>query len=918
MSRTIGLRRRLIALALGVLTTSAFADDTAKPGAEVRARDERAFHEEVVPILNRYCLKCHGAEKPKGKVNLAAFPDLDAVLRDRKTWDKVVENVEAGIMPPEGDLPTDAEVGRLVGWVQAAFSQAGCEIANPGRVTIRRLNRTEYNNTIRDLLAVDFRPADDFPLDDVGYGFDNIGDVLTLPPLLMEKYLNAAEQIATKAIVVPRPNLGASRPRPGRDLEGGEPRGDSARILTSNGEMAADFELPESGEYRLRVRAFGDQAGNEPVKMALRLDGNDLQTFDVRASEGHARTFEVLIHADVGRHRVSVAFLNDFFNPDADDPDQRDRNLIVEKLDVVGPAGPPLWPIADLGARELDGGNRRRGVRSLPSSGEIKGSIDFPADGPYRLFIRAYGDQAGPEPVKMAVRIDGQDAATVDVPATQGEPGTYEVLVKTSQGRHTVALAFLNDYYKPEAEDPNLRGDRNLYVLGLEILGQTAGNLPESHRRLITRNPAKDDEWRDCARAILQPFLSRAYRRPVRDDDVDRLARLVEMARDDGEPFERGVQLAVMAVLVNPNFLYRVELDRRWGSDNKDAGPVRPLNDWELASRLSYFLWSSMPDEELFDLARQKKLQDEAVLEAQVRRMLRDPKARALVANFAGQWLTLRNLDNASPDPRRFRGFDRKLLADMKRETELFFESIKDEDRSILDFLDADYTFLNEPLAGHYGIEDVKGDEFRRVSLPPESHRGGVLTQASILTLTSNPTRTSPVKRGKWILEQVLGTPPPPPPPDVPELKEGRELKGTLRQRMEQHRENPSCAVCHNKLDPLGFGFENFDGVGRWRTEERGEPIDASGTLPGGESFAGVEDLKAFLKAQRQPQFTRALAEKMLTYALGRGLEYYDACAVDTIAERVAADGHRFSRLVVEIVNSDPFRKRTREEGNKP
>jgi mono/diheme cytochrome c family protein len=902
----------LAALAAALAHAPSRADD------EARARQERAYADEVRPLLDRYCVRCHSGEKVKGEVDLGKFADAASVRRDPKTWAKVAENVEAGIMPPEGDMPTDEEISRIVGWVQATLSQDGCEIADPGRVTLRRLNRAEYNNTVRDLLGVAFRPADDFPVDDVGYGFDNIGDVLTVQPLLMEKYLDAAEKIAGEAILVPRPNPGTRRALAGGSLDGGDRYRDSMRMLASEGEASGAFGLPESGRYRVVVRAAGQQAGPEPARMVVRLDGRDVAAFDVTAREGQAGTYEAQVECRPGEHRVSVAFVNDFYDESAADPSQRDRNLIVEELAVEGPAGPPLWPLADLDARGLDGGSRRGRERTLSSSGEVGAEIEFPADGDYRFFARAYGDQAGPEPCKMGLRIEGRgEVAVIEVPATGADPGTYEVTAFVPRGKHKVALAFLNDYYEPDAPDEKDRGDRNLHVLGLEVLGTEPGGLPEAHRKILTRRPKDGEDWAGPARECLTPFLSRAYRRPVRDQELDPLLRLVAMAQANGESYERGIQLAVTAALVNPNFLYRVEADRRRPREGEPPSEIRPLTDWELASRLSYFLWSSMPDEELFRVAKEGKLQDDAELEAQARRMLADPRSRALVDNFATQWLTLRNVEAIHPDERRFKGFDNKMRRAMVEETTLFFDSILREDRSILDLIDTDYTFLNERLAKHYGIEGVEGDEFRRVALPAGSHRGGVLTQASILAVTSNPTRTSPVKRGKWILEQVLGTPPPPPPPDVPELPEGRRLKGTLRQRMEQHRANPSCAVCHEKMDPLGFGFENFDAIGRWREEDGDAPIDPSGVLPGGESFAGVEELKRMLRTERADQFTRNLGEKLLTYALGRGLEYYDACAVDAIAEDVAADGHKFSRLVVEIVQSEPFRKRRRDEGRK-
>jgi hypothetical protein len=589
--------------------------------------------------VTRYCVSCHKGPRARGGLALDKFPDEAAVLKGRLTWEKVADALRAGDMPPPNrPRPSAAEVDTLNAWLDAVVLQADCGgQKDPGRVTLRRLNRTEYNNTVRDLLGIDFRPADDFPADDVGYGFDNIGDVLSLPPLLLEKYLAAAETVVDKAF--------------------------------------------------------------------------------------------------------------------------------------AGPAA-------------------RKRIMTVPFENE------------------------------------------------------------------------------------------------------------------------------EAARRILRGFAERAYRRPVRDDELSRLVRFVELAQKNGDSFETGIRLALQAVLVSPHFLFRVELDRR----PNDPRAVRDLNDFELASRLSYFLWSSMPDDELFRLARERSLRKPGVLEAQVRRMLKDPRSRALTDNFAGQWLQTRNLKGFAPDPALFPGFDEKLRAAMLKETELFFESVVREDRSVLDFLDADYTYVNERLAKHYGIPGVKGDEFRKVALTGahRAARGGVLTQAAVLAVTSNPTRTSPVKRGKWVLENVLGTPPPPPPPGVEELKEGKdvELKGSLRQRMEQHRADPGCASCHRRMDPLGFGFENFDAVGAWRDRDGKHAIDPSGVLPNGQSFKGPAELKAILKG-RSDAFARCLAEKMLTYALGRGVERSDRCAVDEIARNLAREQFRFSALVLQIVKSDPFQKRRGQQGVK-
>lgn len=745
-----------------------------------QAADE-GFDRVVRPLLTHYCVRCHGGKEPKAEFDLEALREQGSILNDRAAWEKVLEHLRNGAMPPEGEVQPPAAQRELVAdWLDERFKAADCAAGpRPGRVTIRRLNRAEYNNTIRDLVGIDFRPADDFPADDTGYGFDNIGDVLSLPPLLLEKYLAAAEKIAEQAIVLPKIE-GQKRRFEAESIdrtEGG-PFAGWAIDLFSQGEVYAQHEF-QAGEYVLRARAFGEQAGNEPARMMLRLDGKDVKLFDVKAVEGIPENYECRLTVEAGAKRFAAAFVNDYYRPDDPDPNNRDRNLVIDYLEVEGP---------------------------LPTA---------------------------------------------------------------------------------------------------------APDLPESHKRILFCLPSGGDEMQ-CAERIIAAFASRAFRRPTAPDEVQRLLGLVQLAKDSGESFEQGIRLAVQAVLVSPHFLFRVEQDRQ--PDRPDGSYA--LGDFDLATRLSYFLWSSTPDAELLDVASRSMLHEGHNLEKQVRRMLRDGKRRALVENFAGQWLQLRNLQKATPDPGRYPAFDEPLRQAMRTETESFFAAVVEEDRSVLDFLDADFTFVNERLARHYGLEGVQGNEFQRVHLP-DGRRGGVLTQASILTITSNATRTSPVKRGKWVLENLLGTPPPPPPPNVPELAEGDKaaLSGTLRQRMEQHRKNALCASCHSRMDPLGFGLENFDGIGAWRSDDGGQPIDASGTLPSGEKFQGPAELRGVLKG-KQELFIRCLAEKMLTYALGRGLEPYDRCAVDKIQAAMAADGNKFSRMIVEIVASDAFRRRSQQQEN--
>lgn len=731
--------------------------------------------------MQKYCGACHAAKNPSSGIALTSYHDSAAILKGRELWDRVAKNVAGHAMPPKGSpQPTPQERERMVGWIEATLSSADCKLDDPGRVTMRRLNREEYNNTVRDLVGlVNLRPADSFPSDDVGYGFDNIGDVLSISPLLMEKYLAAADTVAKAAIATPESGGRTERFIADKLVEAGGEAYGTSRALAKIGEISVEYQFPRDGEYHIRVRAFQQQQGPDPAKMAVRLDGKDLQTLDVKAQESTPEVVQIKTQVAAGKHRIAAAFLNEYSSTFGFTP--RPRRLIIERIEVQGPLGLP-----------------------------------------------------------------------------------------------------------------------NL--------------LPPSHRRIITVLPSEKLSRAECTRKIMAAFAQRAYRRPVTKAEVDRLVAIAGMAEKEGESFERGIQLAVQATLVSPHFLFRVELDK----DPNNPKAKRLLSPYEMASRLSYFLWSSMPDAELFALAGQGKLQDPTVLAAQVKRMLKDPRARTLADNFAAQWLTLRKLNDVTPDPGRFPSFNDELRKSMRMETELFFEAVVREDRSVLDFLDGDFTYLNEALAKHYGIEGIQGKQFRRVSLTGDE-RGGVLTHASVLTVTSNPTRTSPVQRGKWVLEQILGTPPPPPPAAVPELPDEKqgELKGTLRQRMEQHRADPQCATCHARMDPLGFGLENYDAIGRWRTRDGGSPVDSSGELPDGRRFNGPAQLIAILKGQKT-QFVHSLAERFITFGLGRGIEPYDKCNIDAIVRRVAQNDYRFSALVTEVVLSEPFRMRRGDGDQKP
>ncbi len=777
-----------------------------------RAADPKSdFQKNVVAFVQKHCVSCHGEKNKRADLTLHQYTDAAALLKNRKVWQHVADQVHQGIMPPlPKPRPTAAEMEAFLGTVNATFAEADRKAPpDPGRVTVRRLNRAEYNNTIRDLCGVDFNPAEDFPSDDVGHGFDNIGDVLSVSPLLVERYLAAAEAILQRAIAIdpPKPPVRAigsqyTEPAsPNRPLQG------AYRIVSTDGKTPVEtgplhtpYNVPADGEYVFRTHVFAERAGDQPVTLAVLVIGDNLP-----------------------------------------------KPATKEEL------------------------------------------------------ARIHGTPPGPAMILKTIPVKGRSAKTaetitVDVPANLGLTRTAIAVVK--------------------AEGPPAK----LYVREMMLEGPK-DTRPASHRKLLACQA--DAPPREKAREILTRFASRAYRRPATSEEIQRLLTLFDASQKQGEKFEAGIVYAMQAVLISPKFLFRVELD-----DRPDSATAHPITEWQLASRLSYFLWSSMPDEELFDLARKGELTKN--LDAQVKRMLASPKAQALVDNFAMQWLQLRTLKNASPDAKLFPKFNDTLKGLMLRETELFLTEIVREDRSILDLIDGRYTYLNGQLAQHYGIGDTLGhawgdkalrrdkkipwEEFVRVEMP-DANRAGVLTHASVLTITSNPTRTSPVKRGRWIMEQFLGTSPPPPPPNVPELDAQKQTTGTLRQRMEQHRANPACAGCHTLMDPLGFAFENFDAVGAWRTKDGDGTIDASGVLPGGKTFKGPAELKTILK-EKQDLVARCLAQKLLTYALGRGLEYYDRRAVDSIVAAVGAKDYKMSALVGAIVRSDPFRLRRGKESN--
>jgi mono/diheme cytochrome c family protein len=769
-------------LALATATAAAvlLAADSASRTAASSTKPGAAFDSTVKPVLARNCFACHNEQLSSGGLNIAPYLNAASVTQQRDQWERIVQKIRTGEMPPKGlPRPQPAQIAAIVDYVRNEFEAADRNIKpDPGRVTARRLNRAEYTNTIRDLLGVDFRADKDFPTDDSGYGFDNIGDVLTISPVLMEKYVNAAERIAARAI------------------------------------------------------------GADPMP----------------------KPFEVQYHT-------------------------RDKRL----------------------------------RRPNPSSVEASHRIDF--DGEYLVRFGLPGERpADAKPVTLGFWMDGKLLTTISAETKPSglvyfDPYSEEqIRLNLPEGDHVFRAGFIDDeFIKTLSEKELYNNKKNKWLNSITFLGPYATSAERpSRKKILTCDPKTGNA---CVQKIVTTLARRAYRRPVTPAEVTRLLGFVKLAKAEGQSTEQGIQLAIEAMLVSPHFLFRIEHD----ADPTDPDKTHRITDLELASRLSYFLWSSMPDEELLDLAVAKKLRVSAVLDGQVKRMLADSRSSAFSENFAGQWLETRNLDSVKPDPQKFSEWGDDLRDAMKAETRLFFDAILKENRPLTEFLDAKYTFLNDRLARHYGIEGITGPEFRRVELTSDQ-RGGILSHASVLTVSSYPTRTSPVIRGKYVLQNILGAPPPPPPPDVPALdEEAVGNKGSMRQQLEKHRANAICASCHSRMDVLGFGLENYNAVGKWRTVDGKFDIDASGTLPSGKSFSTPAEMKVLLKADL-PDFTHCLTEKMLTYALGRGLEPYDKRTVNEISAKVAASDYEFQALIYEIVRSAPFQQRRGEavKDNKP
>ncbi|HTX35837.1 MAG TPA: DUF1592 domain-containing protein [Bryobacteraceae bacterium] len=742
---------------------------TAAAGGVLLAADAPSFEKTVQPILVKTCSPCHNAQFASGGLNLAPFTKASSVTEQRDGWETILDKLRAGEMPPAG-VPRPAQLDAAIAYLQGQFDLADKNVKqDPGRVTARRLNRAEYSATIRDLLAVEFHAEQNFPTDDLGNGFDNSGDVLTISPVLMEKYLAAAERIASRAMAVD------PLPKP---IEVQFQAKDKKIRRVDPSTIEATGRLDFDGEYTVRFGLPGERAADaKAVTLGFWMDGKLLKTMPVETKPSG------LV----------------YFNPYSE-----------EQMRLFLPEGEHVFRAGFIGDDFVKG-------------------------------------------------LTGKE------------------LYDNKKNKFLDSISFIGPY-RPQAE-------------------------PASRKLILICDPKTGQA---CVDKIVTNLAHRAWRRPVTRAEVASLLKFVALAKTNHQSVEQGIQLALEAMLVSPDFLFRIE------HDPGPAGEAHRISDVELASRLSYFLWSSMPDEELTNLAEAGKLHDPAVLDGQVKRLIADPRSSALADNFAGQWLELRNLDVVKPDPQKFPEWNPELRDAMRTETRMFFDHILRENRPLAEFLDAKYTYLNARLAKFYGIPGVEGDQFRRVDLTTDQ-RGGLLGQASVLTVSSYPTRTSVVIRGKYILSNILGTPPPPPPPDVPLLDEAAVgASASLRQQMEAHRANAVCASCHSKMDVLGFGLENYNGIGRWRTMDGKFPVDATGTLPNGKTFNGPAEMREALLS-RLPDFAHCMTEKMLTYALGRGVGPNDRRTVEQIDRDLAVQNYPFQSFIFEVVHSLPFQSRRGE-----
>ena len=730
------------------------------------------FEMDVLPLFENYCYRCHADGAKKGEVSLDFEVAGEDLVKDVGLWKRVWENVYRHNMPP-ADKPqcNDNELSTILDWIEGEVFQNDGKKEDPGRVTIRRLNRSEYKNTIRDLFGIQIDADNFFPPDDTGYGFDTIGEVLSLSPILMEKYMEMAENIL--------------------------------------------------------IHAFG------PTE-----NSHHLQTFS---------------------------------------------------------------------KQEMKGGKTLGEFRVLPTTGKIHANVQIPHSGKFIFCVEAGASRAGNELARMDIEVDGQLIESVKIDAEYPTVQKYFFeLERTEQGEVSFAMLFTNDFYDPKNSNSRLR-DRNLFIQKLTVNGEKELAQNFKNNRLKLLGGVYDNDFDDqSVEQTLKTILPKIFRRPIPPSELNRHMKLFYQIKSEDNSSFLALRIVLKAALVSPNFLFREEFQ----PNSNDSESIHKLDEFALASRLSYFLWSSTPDARLMKLAQENSLF--LNLESEVLRMISDEKSDGFIENFTGQWLQIRDLELIDPDRKRFPLFSLELRESMKQETESFFAYILRGNRTVFDFIKSDYTFVNQLMAQFYELDGRFGNKFEKVSLlnGEPMQRGGFLTHASILAITSNATRTSPVKRGRWVLDNILGAPPKDPPPGITDLEdfENHDTEGlSLREQMAIHSKNSSCSSCHASMDAMGYTMENFDAIGKWRDLENGKTVNSNGRLGSGEEFNGAEDLKTFIVQKKSDAFLNCLAEKLLTYGIGRGMEYYDRKSIKEIVNKTKLKGSGFADLVVNVVKSKPF-----------
>jgi hypothetical protein len=872
-------------------------------------RGQAVYQQTVLPLLQEYCADCHSTSTSEDRWAFDGYRRYAELVADRQAWGKAQQLLKNHLMPPRGEPgPAQKQRQQLLDWIDNTVFYVDPERPDPGRTTLRRLNRVEYNNSVRDVLRVELRPAEQFPPDDTGYGFDNIGDVLSVSPLHVEKYLSAARAVASEVVRLgPPPRVGIELTADRLTVFAGTPdrQGNAVRLRLGDEQVGTEVHVPLASTYRVAVRTAGGK-NREPgsSRLELLLDGQPHG--DLKPSGSSS----ILVPLPEGNHRLALRLGASGQRPPADSASVEAES--VTTISFLGISGPftPLrpqvsdylremgfsrrlgLPILRLSGEDLDGGTGRTSLDTgrawFASHGYRHAPVLIPEAGAFRVRFKVGAQQAGPEPVRFEVRLGDRTLGPFSVTAKSQREQWIETECELPAGQLDWQVWFVNEF-----KDAATGAERWFWLHEFTIEG------PLDSATEPTREEVLD---------VLGRAGRRLFRRSLAAEERVKLAQLFDTSsRAEHSPLA-ALRVGLETLLLSPKFLYHPR------PQPLDAGKdgTALIDEFALASRLSYFLWSSAPDDQLLELAERGALR--ARFTEQVHRLLQDPKSEALTANFAGQWLQLRDLELAAPDPVTFPTFDSQLAADMRRETESLFRHILRENRPVLEFLTADYSFVNKRLADHYGLAVPVAGDFERVSLAA-TPRCGVWTHASVLTITSHPTRTSPVKRGKWLLEQLLGSTPPPAPRDVPPLPDTRENESlSLRARLEQHRGNDACASCHAVMDPLGFALENYDAIGRWRSRDGDSPIEASGQLITGERFGDWSELRELLVREYRAEFLRCVTENLLTYALGRGVTYEDKLFVRSIVERSQSTPGGLQDLVLAVCESVPFqRMRVRE-----